>query len=161
MSKTTFKPGSFGARFELAMKDIRRAGVVARRNVSSCCRSCYETGVADDQPIIWHFGGQGNRVILDDEGFGNYRSERSFSRSLGKYVSSTWSTETVDQIYFQHDNLVDAEGLTPAGHAVMIAFRVHNIHVDWDLSQNKCIVVVPAKSHPEYDYAADPTLALV
>lgn len=161
MSKTTFKPGSFGARFELAMKDIRRAGVVARRNVSSCCRSCYDANVADDQPIIWHFGGQGNRVILDDDGFGNYKTERSYSWRTGKYTTSTWSDETVEQIYFQHDNLVDADGLTPAGHAVMIAFSVHNIHVDWDMSQSKCIAIVPAKSVPDYDYSTDPTLALI
>jgi hypothetical protein len=161
MSTTTHNPGTFGARFELAMKDIRRAGVLARRNVASCCRSCYDPQIADDQPIIWHFGGQGNRVILDDDGFGNYKSERSYSRWAGKYVTTTWSDREVDEVYFQHDNLVDENGLTPAGHAVMIAFAVHHIHIEWDMSQTRCIVVRPSLSTTDRVQAADSALALV
>jgi len=54
-------------RFDIAMREIRSAGVVARRNIMTCCRSCYDAGVAETQPIIWHYGGQGQRLDFNED----------------------------------------------------------------------------------------------
>jgi hypothetical protein len=106
-------------RMERALKAIRRAGIVARRNVMSCCRSCVDLGLAGNVPVIWHFGGQGNRTAIE----GNYA--------------------TFSSMYFNHDNLATAEGLTEAGKVVLKAFEDNGITVEWqDQSPYKCLEVI-------------------
>lgn len=104
-------------RFDNAMKTIRKAGIVAKRNVMSCCRSCVDLGLADNVPVLWHFGGQGNRNVIT----GNYSDFES--------------------MYFNHDNLATAEGLTSAGQIVLKAFADNEIEIDWDKSPSKCLLV--------------------
>lgn len=106
-------------RMDKAMKAIRKAGVVARKNVMGCCRSCIDLGLADNVPVVWHYGGQGNRTSI----VGNYSD--------------------FDTMYFNHSNLATAEGLTSAGQIVLKAFEDNGIKVEWaDNSPHKCLQVV-------------------
>lgn len=138
----------FAERFDAAMKEIRKGKVVARRNVASCCRGCYVTGVADDQPIIWHFGGQGNHFDVYADG--------------AYYRSSSYGFKKVEKIYFNHSNLVGPEGVTPAGQLVLDAFANHGIVVEWDKTNSDCVAVnVQASLVPNFKYEDDQTLAFV
>ena len=104
-------------RFDIAMREIRSAGVVARRNIMTCCRSCYDAGVSETQPIIWHYGGQGSRL--------------DFNENL-----------TGAAIYFNHDNLVGEDGTpTQQGRAVVEHFETRGFEVDWDGTEAKTIII--------------------
>lgn len=139
----------FGERFDAAMKEIRKGKVVARRNIASCCRGCYVTGVADDQPIIWHFGGQGNHFDAYADG-AYYRYTKGYSY------------KKVEKIYFNHSNLVDASGITAAGQYVVDTFKKHGIAIEWDQTNSDCIAVnVQMSLHPDFKFENDPTLAFI
>lgn len=104
-------------RFNNALKKIRKSGIVARRNVMGCCRSCTNLELADDIPVIWHFGGQGNRLAIDGDDY---------------------NTNT---IYFNHGNLVDDNGITASGRIVLDAFAENQIKVNWEQSSARCIEI--------------------
>lgn len=107
--------------FELAMKEIRKNKVMARRNVSSCCRGCVDLKVEDHQAIIWHFGGQGNRFEVAADGA----------------YEPGWSTTRVDGAYFNHSGIAGTE----KGQAVVEIFEKHGIVIEWDGSESQCIWV--------------------
>jgi hypothetical protein len=118
-------------RFEEAMKEIRKTGVKARRNVPGCCSGCIDLGVAEDTAILWHFGGQGNHFKIEgDEAY--------------YYYSSNF--KTFNEIYFNHNGLTDQDGITKEGIAVLNIFGKHGIVVDWDGSSFKCLVIDVAAS---------------
>jgi hypothetical protein len=121
-------------RFEQAMKEIRKQGVKARRNVPGCCSGCIDLGVTEDTPIIWHFGGQGNHFKIEfDDAFLYYdRNHRS-----------------VEQVYFIHNGLTDENGITKAGLAVLNTFGKHGIVVEWDESGSQCLILDFKKSVAE------------
>lgn len=53
-------------RFKRAMREFKTEWkAVTRVNVMSCCSGCAEIKSAEGQTVIWHFGGQGNRVAGD------------------------------------------------------------------------------------------------
>jgi len=137
----------FATRFNAAMKEIRKNKIVARRNIATCCRGCYDPEVAETQPIIWHFGGQGNHVDVWEGG------------AVYRYATRNYE---VDKMYFNHSNLVDASGLTLAGQVVVDTFAKWGIVIRWDRTNSDCIQVdVKMSLHPAYDYNTDPTLAFV
>lgn len=137
----------FATRFNAAMKEIRKGKVVARRNIATCCRGCYDPQIAETQPIIWHYGGQGNHVDVWEGG------------AVYRYATRNYE---VDKMYFNHDNLTTADGLTPAGQHVVDTFNKWGIVIRWDHSGSQCIEVdVKMSLHPAYDYSTDPTLAFV
>lgn len=107
------------SQFESAVKEIRKQGVMARRNVSSCCRGCVDLKVADDQAIIWHFGGQGNAFQI----FADGAMYRDYSNCEG--------------VYFNHSGIAGTE----KGQAVMEIFAKHGIVTEWDGSEGQCIYV--------------------
>lgn len=109
---------SLEVRFNNAMKAIRKSGIVARKNVMGCCRSCINLELADNVPVIWHYGGQGNRTTISGD------------------------HATFSSMYFNHDNLVANGELTSAGQKVLEAFEANGIEVDWDKSASKCLEVV-------------------
>lgn len=138
----------FATRFNAAMKEIRKGKVVARRNIATCCRGCYDPEVAETQPIIWHFGGQGNHVDVTESG--------------AYYRYMAYGRDEVDSMYFNHDNLTTADGLTPAGQHVVDTFNKWGIVIKWDRTGSACIEVnVKLSLHPAYDYSTDPTLAFI
>lgn len=112
-------------RYELAMKEVRRAGVISRRNITTCCRGCYDPEIKDGQPIIWHYGGQGYYVDLAEGG--------------AYYRYASYGNDGVDTMYFNHDGLVEAGELTPAGQAVLDAFERHGLVIKWDRTNSDCI----------------------
>ena len=163
---TKYTIDSFGHRFEMAMKEIRFSGIVAKRNVPGCCRSCAsgEFNIADDQPIIWHYGGQGNRIMIEDDGIFEYTCEAGgYSFATGNKLSGmAWPGKAYSSIYLNHDNLTDAQGLTLAGQEVVRVFQKYGIVISWDQTGSKCIeILVDASVADKYDYTTDQTLAFV
>lgn len=116
---------SFEERFKLATKQLKASGVGVYRNVQGCCRSCIGVDKFDNPttPIVWHYGGQGNRFSLD-----------------GDVVYNT-NNGYVENIYFNHSNLTDA-----LKDMVVNIFAVNGIVLDWDKSDSHCIVVKPQLS---------------
>ena len=105
-------------RYNKAVKQIRSAGIVVRRNVMGCCRSCIDLGLADEVPVIWHYGGQGNRQVIE-----------------GDYVN-------FKTLYFSHDNMANGEELTDSGRRVIAAFEDNGFEVEWERNAYKTIRVV-------------------
>lgn len=65
-------------RFEAAKKEIRKNGVKVRVNIYECCRGCVtneKLGIkTNDDPIIWHYGGQDHAFSFASDGLPYYRS---------------------------------------------------------------------------------------
>ena len=95
-------------RLRKAFKEIRRQGIVAKRNVHACCQSCANLDVANEVPVLWSFGGAGNaNAIKGDE-----------------YEYSNWG--------FNHSNLAKEDGLTDAGERVLKTLADNRIFVEWE-----------------------------
>jgi hypothetical protein len=84
---------NLNARFDAAMKEIRKSGVKASRNVMGCCRSCISAGGESNHKVIWHYGGQGNRFQVYADGA----------------YEPGWDGRSVREVYFNHDNLDELE----------------------------------------------------
>jgi hypothetical protein len=98
-----------------ALKVIRQAGITARMNVRSCCRGCVDLGLASNVPVIWHFGGQGNKINWDND---------------------------PDEVSFSHDGMVEQDGvLTDSGRIVWEAFTNVGLKIDWDKTSLRTIVI--------------------
>jgi hypothetical protein len=97
-----------------ALKVIRQAGITARVNVRSCCRGCADLGLADNVPVIWHFGGQGNKIRWDED---------------------------PDEITFSHSQMTIDGVLTDSGRIVIEAFTNEGLKVDWDQSDIRTITI--------------------
>jgi hypothetical protein len=121
-------------RFEEAMKEIRKNGVKARRNVPGCCSGCIDLGVAEDAAIIWHFGGQGNHFKIDCD---------------DSYLYYDRNQKSVEQVYFNHNRLIDENGITKAGISVLNIFGKHGIVVEWPESSAHCLIIDFKKSVAE------------
>lgn len=136
MTTTLEKPLTLETRFNQALKEIRSAGVKARRNVMGCCRGC-AIGAGhenDNKPFIEHYGGQGNRMMFE----GDY----------AWYTSAKSSNKPIKKLYFSHDGLVVAGQLTEAGQAVLDAFERNGIVIDWDRTYGMSIIVLCLESVP-------------
>jgi hypothetical protein len=104
-----------------ALKTIRKAGIAARVNVKSCCRGCADLGLASNVPVIWHFGGQGNKIKWDND---------------------------PDEVTFSHDGMVDKDGgLTDSGRIVVESFTNEGLKVDWDQSDARCITILKGEEN--------------
>ena len=104
------------------MKEIRKSGVKAQRNVNGCCRGCIASGTLGaepDQKIIWHFGGQGHRFMVYADGA----------------YEPGWDGAEVDEVYFNHDNLDESEIA-----AIVAIFNKHGIAASNE-SLGYCIVI--------------------
>lgn len=95
-------------RLRKAFKEIRRQGIVAKRNVHACCQSCANLDVADEVPVLWSFGGAGNANSIKDN----------------DYDYSEWM--------FNHSNLAKEDGLTDAGKRVLKTLADNRIFVEWE-----------------------------
>ena len=116
---------TFEARYTQASKELRKAGIRVYRNIMGCCRSCVGVDKIDNatEPILWHYGGQGNRISLS----GDYVCDDE-----GNYVEG---------IYLNHDNL------TPELKDTLVEiFTKNGIVLDWDKSDGMCVVVKPKLS---------------
>lgn len=118
---------TFETRYTEASKALRKAGIKIHRNVQGCCRSCIGNDKFDSptEPILWHYGGQGNRISLS-----------------GDYVYDT-EGNYVGGIYLNHSNLTDE-----LKDKVVAIFTEHGIVLDWDKSDWSCVVVKPKLSVP-------------
>ena len=91
---------TFEVRFNQFAKDLRKLKVRFRRNVYECCRGCIteeKLGMkSENDPIIWHYGGQGHAFDLE----GN----KVYART------NTWGYSASDgygYIYLNHYNISD------------------------------------------------------
>lgn len=111
--------------FKEALKLVRRLGVRARYNVSGCCRSCITYELDDTQDQIWHYGGQGNRIMWDS---GTAYSAASWER----YGNVAYGT-----VFLNHHFVTDG-----IGEQVVEVLRSAGLTVEWDGSSSQCIMVV-------------------
>lgn len=95
-------------RLNKAFTQLRRQGIVVKRNVASCCQSCANLDLANEVPVLWSFAGQGNRNVV----------------SGNDYDYSEWG--------FNHGNLATDEGLTDSGKRVLEALESNGIAVEWE-----------------------------
>lgn len=104
-------------RMNKAIKTIRQQGIVAKRNVKGCCRSCIDFNLAENVPIIWSYGGQGKAV----------------------YIEGDYATD--NKMYFNHANLFDEVAeLNDAGKRVMATFEMFGISASIE-SPHRCLIV--------------------
>jgi hypothetical protein len=95
-------------RVRKAFGELRRQGIVVKRNVESCCQSCVSLDLADNVPVLWSFGGQGNSNVIQGNDF-DY---------------SDWG--------FNHYNLVSSDDeLSNAGKRVLDVFKKYGLVVEW------------------------------
>ena len=132
----TEKDDTLEVRFNNAMKEIRKEGIRARRNVTGCCRSCIgaQGKLPEDVPLIWHYGGQGNSFCF----FEGVAYEAVDSWTYGKPIQTAW---------FNHEELTDDDDEpNEYGQKVLSVFRKHGIVTDWNGTGGMCIGVVFDKS---------------
>ena len=118
--------------FDTAMRELRKNGIVAKRNVKGCCRSCISfPELPKGAPIIWHYGGQGDSFTWRDD------------TPVPTYTP-TWQTEEpLERIYLNHNGLVAESGeMTEAGRRVVDTFTRHGFGVEWDGTNRRCVEVV-------------------
>ena len=138
MNTTTIAtPATLQERFNQAMKDIRKGGVKARRNVAGCCRSCISANTehVEGDAVIWHYGGQGHAFgFKSANGKAYYRTD----------LDDAWRwhrAPEIESVYFNHDGLVTDGAINEKGQFVLDTFAKHGIVTDWDGSEFKCILV--------------------
>jgi hypothetical protein len=96
-------------RVRKAFGELRRQGIVVKRNVQSCCQSCVSLDLADNVPVLWSFGGQGHSNVIQGNDF-DY---------------SDWG--------FNHSKLVSSDDeLTDAGKRVLDVFKKYSLVVEWE-----------------------------
>lgn len=113
------------ARWNKALKEIRKAGIRVKQNVMECCPSCVSLPTifkTDDETtsVGWTYGGQGDAYRWD------YKDEMVRK-------DSDW--REVGTVYFRHTN--------EAGPIIAAAFRANGFPVRWDGSDYKCVEVFP------------------
>lgn len=118
--------------FDTAMRELRKNGIVAKRNVKGCCRSCISfPELPKGTPIIWHYGGQGNSFTWRDD------------VPVPTYTPAWQDEEPLDAIYLNHSGLVSESGeMTDAGRRVVDTFMEHGFGVKWDGTLSDCVEVV-------------------
>lgn len=91
---------TFEERFKDFSKEVRKNGIKVRRNVYECCRGCVtfeKLGMkSENDPIIWHYGGQGNAISLE----GNNVYFRTYDY---------WDSGECNYILFNFDNVWGTE----------------------------------------------------
>jgi hypothetical protein len=119
--------------FDSAMRELRKSGMIAKRNVKGCCRGCIKIET-DGKPLIWHYGGQGNAFTWRDD------------KAVLSYVPSwDYDGRAVEIIYFNHSGLVDEAGnRTDASRLVVDTFLQHGFGVIWDGTKSSCVGVILA-----------------
>lgn len=145
-------------RFKNAWSKIRRAGVVTRVNVMSCCRSCAGAdpqrwfGVApeacDTTPVVWTYGGQGGRVRWVDglpfyaDAVTSRRNGWTRTHTAAQLLAShsTYRPTLVTEVCVYHSG--------PGVEAAKIAkdaFESEGFTVDWDGTEHRavCVTLVP------------------
>lgn len=110
-----------------AFRAIRKLGISAKFNVAGCCRSCisFHAGVehGEDHQVVWHYGGQGNKIVWDGG---------------EPWVRGVWGNNYVpeNRMYLNHSLTPDNAEL------VLQALRDHGLTVEWDGSESQCIEIV-------------------
>lgn len=108
---------TFEERFKDFTKEVRKNGIRVRRNVYECCRGCVgmeKLGMkSETDPIIWHYGGQGNAIDLNGN-FVYWRSWDGYGHGLADAIlfnfDNVWGTEyekairnKLDEQYFVYE----------------------------------------------------------
>lgn len=109
------------ARFQQAVRAIRKHGITTRQNARKCCRSClaYDLGAEGKVPYAFTYGSQGSGYT--------WRDDRPV------YTDRTWGgSDNVDQILW---NFSDLE----AGKVVAEEFTSRGFTVDWDGTEMHCV----------------------
>ena len=117
--------------FDSAMRELRKNGITALRNVKGCCRSCVAYDLPHDKPLVWHYGGQGNSFTWRDD------------KPVYTYTPTYQDEEPIASIFLNHSGLVaDSGERTEAGRVVVETFLRHGFGVVWNGTEFKCVEVV-------------------
>jgi len=120
--------------FDSAMREIRKNGIVAKRNVKGCCRSCIDfPELPEGTPIVWHYGGQGSSFTWRD------------NKPVLTYMPIWYDDgeEILESIYLNHSGLVAESGeITEAGQLVLETFQKHGYEIKWDGTKSTCLEVM-------------------
>jgi len=115
--------------FDSAMREIRKSGMNAKRNVKGCCRSCIT--LPTDKPIIWHYGGQGKAFTWRND------------KPVLVYTPAWDNEETLDHVFFNHSGLIAESGqINESGQLVLDVFKKHGFKVEWDKTTVHCLEIV-------------------
>lgn len=88
-------------RFKTALADFRKVfKAVARVNVQACCRGCAEIKTRDEeQTVIWHYGGQGNRITEADVIGTMYFNHENFTQRHYEWLRARLNIEGIDVVW--------------------------------------------------------------
>lgn len=115
-------------RFSNAMKTIRRAGIVTRINLMSCCRGCAQLPSGD---LLWTFGGQGGAHSWVD---GKMVSRDARNRLAKRGYGSINPRDFVKEEFFFFEGIEAAK-------VAQAAFTAEGFTVDWDGTEQQALVL--------------------
>jgi len=120
------------ARWDRAVKSLRKDGVHFRTNIMQCCRGCVDAeklNLKDEsQPYGWTFGGQGNWIKFNEDGLPYTSVEPHTRRRFGydydspKSAMINWGNGSAEKI--------------------VAAFQAEGFQVNWNGSEYQCVEVV-------------------
>lgn len=131
------------ARWDRAVRAIRKRGVLVRQNVPGCCRSCIGADpdrLPHDKPVLWTYGGQGHATVWH-AGVLVSRADRDRLKRQRHWWSPPTPTESV---YWNHSSPTEVN-------AALIAkeeFERAGFVVDWDGSEHKTVTIVLVDPKP-------------
>lgn len=127
---------TFEERFKDFTKAVRKNGIKVRRNIYECCRGCVSSeklGMKDENdPIIWHYGGQGNAIDL--------AGNKVYWRSYDGY-----NEPLCNEILFNFDNVWGNDYETIIRKMLDEQFFVY----EWE-SPNRCLIIKVDESNRNY-----------
>lgn len=114
------------ARWDRAIKSLRKDGVHFRTNIMQCCRGCVDAtklNLKDEsQAYGWTFGGQGSWIKFNEDGLPFTHSERRYE-----------DYETPTTAYVNWGN--------GAGETIAAAFRAEGFQVEFDGNESSCVEI--------------------
>jgi hypothetical protein len=119
------------ARWDRAVKSLRKSGVHFRTNVMKCCRGCIteqDLNLKDvEQPYGYTFGGQDMWVKFNEDGQPYEKADRWERRSNG------YDYKSPEKVFINHGN--------DAGAKIAEAFRTEGFTVEYDGTDYNCVEI--------------------
>jgi len=134
MTTATIQEVTTQARFNNALKTIRKVGITTRLNVSSCCAGCVI--LPENTAILWTFGGQ-DSAFSWFEGTMVNRNVLAKAKRRGYNInieSITRARGIEKEVYFKFTDIIAAE-------AAQLAFEAEGFEVEWDGTDIQCVIV--------------------
>lgn len=126
-------------KFEAAVASLEE-NVQLYVNVMECCSGCVNlTEVDGEKPWAYHFGGQGNEIAFDRFGIAYLQEEDEEWEEEDEDGDFYTETQEGRQIY--KDVIAYFNHGAGAGELVKAAFENVGFEVEWDGTENHCVIV--------------------